>query len=243
MPLLLVLVIVLPPLLLVLGLGLGAAGASWWWLRRSRLHKQPSIADAAAAAAAEAAALEAGMGASEPSAKSVDFLRGKDGKGPLLPPSIHIVASCASVQLPSCKACLPAGLPLAEPSPPHLAGLHTAGVRQHLHAALQAPESPSALTAAMQLVERAGGSGCASPGGGEPAGLCPPAGVGHRKTASMDLGQLVRAGPSVISQVGRESRGLGVAAPLCLGALPQPLQQRQESAWGACTARCLAPGA
>ncbi len=217
MPLLLVLVIVLPTLLLLLGVGLGAAGTWWWWVRRSRPH-EPAAPGEVSAAAAEAAALAAALEAAEPLATWASLPHRKDSKL-ALPPCIHIAASCASLQPPSTsapsstKVCAPVGLCLAASPPARPAGAPAARSRRHLPAPLRTP-SPGILRTAMQAAQPADGSAGASTCGGEPAVVLQPVRVGHRKTASMDLGQLVRAGPSVISQVREARRGVKIVAPV-----------------------------
>lgn len=209
MALLLALVIALPPVLLLLGLVLGASGAWWWWVRRSRQHGPLSLCDSSQAAAAAAAAMADVLEAADPSATSTDQRASKGGELALLPPGIHIVASCASLK-PSSRSAhssnsfLPLGPRLAVPSQPSAARQPAAGTGLHCPAALQAPRSPDvhAVAAATQLADLAGGSDSASPVGRESDRVLRPAWGGHRKTASMDLGQLVRGGPSVLSQVG-----------------------------------------
>lgn len=209
MPAFVPLLIALPPLLLLLGIVLGLTGARWWWRRR-----------AAALAERQAADEEAAAGASDAAEVAVALPPGRKASAAKLQRGIHIVASSAS--LPS-EACLPLSLrlgaadtpPVPMPAPPLRYG---AGAGAHRPARLQtpdptqpdspggcdlggsgsaaAPPSIDVLSAEEQLRSLVGsgmgGSGSLSPGGP----------MGHRKTGSMDLGQLVRAGPFVISQVG-----------------------------------------
>lgn len=147
MALLLALVIALPPVLLLLGLVLGASGAWWWWVRRSRQHGPLSLCDSSQAAAAAAAAMADVLEAADPSATSTDQRASKGGELALLPPGIHIVASCASLK-PSSRSAhssnsfLPLGPRLAVPSQPSAARQPAAGTGLHCPAALQAPRSP-----------------------------------------------------------------------------------------------------
>ena len=200
MPVLLVLVIVLPPALLVLGLALGVAGVRWWTARAGGAggcrRAQPQDEEAAMAA------LQAGCDTTVPSStapSSIVLPQGRKGSavGTAAPPAFQLVASCGSLQplsrssdAPS-EACLPLALRLAAPSP-----LRYSGVSQ--------PGSPAGAAAAslhrggLAGLALAGSASSLSPGGGD---------VGHRKTLSLELGQLMRAGPSAISQVRGGGRG------------------------------------
>ena len=214
MSLLLALVITLPPLLLLLGLGLGVAAARWWWARRAAaLASHQATADEEAATA-EAAAVS--VATEVPS--SVALPQGRKASEAKLPRCIHVVASSVALQ----PAAIPAGIeagPLATPCAAAAAVLTHPGaatvaaeqaavdVNGGRRAAAQHDSSPSSgpapaagcdplLAAEEQLRSLVGGSmggsGSLSPGGP----------LEHRKAAgSMDLGTLVRAGPSVISQV------------------------------------------
>lgn len=175
---LVILLAVLPPVLLLLGVGLGVVASRWWASHRSAAADgcdTPTCSDVEAAVAAPALSIALPPGRKASSAKL-------QGGG-----AIHVVACSASLQ------------PIAVPAP---GGSPFAGRRQR-PAALRTPDPTQpdaggeAATAEEQLRSLVGGgmggSGSLSPGGVRGH---------HRKTTSMDLGQLVRAGPSIISQVG-----------------------------------------
>lgn len=216
---LLVLVIVLPPLLLLLGLGLGVAAARWWWARRAAALAQQQAADDEEAAATTAATI--GVASAVPS--SVALPPGRKASEAKLPRCIHVVASSASTQLSSIPSSTEAAAgrlaAAAAPKPPvaveQAADQADAAAGCGRHAAVQPDGTPTgglagagALAAGCDPLSAAeeqlrslvggsmGGSGSLSPGGP----------MGHHKAGSMDLGTLVRAGPSVISQVRRRWR-------------------------------------
>ena len=177
---LVILVAVLPPLLLLLGIAMGVAGARWWAARRA--------AAANACASCASADVEAAA-ASNLLPLSITLPPGRKASSAKLQGSgsaIHVVASASG---------------LTAAAPPPAGGSPLASRRGRLRpVALHTPEAASLDASAATAEEQLrclvggsmGGSGSLSPGG--QAG-------GHRKTASTDLGQLVRAGPSVISQV------------------------------------------
>lgn len=191
MPALLVLVAMLPPLLLLLGLGLGAAGARWWWICRAAALRAASSSGideetaAVTAAVPLATLLPAGRKASSTKRES-------NGAG-----AIHIMASCAATRSDAVEAPLPAmGLRVAAPPPPALSllGGELRLAPSHTSDSMAPADALACDTALAEEQLRSlvgarlgGGSGSLSPS--------------HRKTASMDFNQLLRAGPSVIAQV------------------------------------------
>ena len=221
---LLVLVIVLPPLVLLLGMGLGAAGARWWWARRAAaLAACQAAVDEEAAAVGVATAVPSAV-ALPPGRKA------SAAKLPRSIHVVASSASLQPSSIPSSTdACLPLGQRLASaghtPPPPVPAaagqaaalGCGSAGRAAALlldgspsvggcgsGAALAHPAACDPLSAEEQLRSLVGGSMGGSglvPGSMAGSGSLSPGGqLGHRKTASLDLGTLVRAGPSVISQ-------------------------------------------
>ena len=219
---LLVLVIVLPPVLLLLGIGIGVAGARGWAARGSAAgpNQQEQLAGGgdieACTALASAVPSTAGATASlllppgrKASSKQL-FGFGSSGRG------IHIVASSTFLGPPSRSApSSEAGPPLclrltsASTSPTPGGGNGGGGSRagRLRPPALQTPDptqpdSPgigNGVTAAAAAPVAAWGLQDALRGGGGSNSAFGP--LAHRKTLSMDLSQLVRAGPSVIGQV------------------------------------------
>ncbi|PRW57603.1 serine threonine- kinase drkC [Chlorella sorokiniana] len=215
MSLLLALVIALPPLLLLLGLGLGVAAARWWWARRAAAlaAHQAAEDEEAAVQAAETISLATAV----PSA--VALPQGRKASEAKLPRCIHVVASSASLVPRATTAStepgvpavhLPAAAALVPPAAAAAAAEQAAaGTGSGRRGAAPRDGSPTGgpgralattgcdplLAAEEQLRSLVGGSmggsGSLSPGGP----------LGHHKAGSMDLGTLVRAGPSVISQV------------------------------------------
>lgn len=220
MSVLLVLVIVLPPLVLLLGLGAGAAAARWWWVRRAAgLAEHQAAGDEEAAVAAVVAT---GVATAVPS--SVALPPGRKASDAKLPRCIHVVASSASLQpspipsssIPSSTEARPlaSGPAAAAAATPPAAAVEqaAAGGSSGRRAAVPPDGSPTVLGG--PAVPRAIAPGCdpllaaeeqlRSLVGGSMGGsgsLSPGGPLGRQRAGSMDLGTLVRAGPSIISQV------------------------------------------
>ena len=218
---LLVLLIVVPPLLLIVGIGVGVAAARWWWGWR-----WAGAAAAAAAAADEEQGLGSGVSTAVPSsstASTADLPPGRKASkaGPL---SIHIVASSCSLPLPSRSSAQLSADALA----PLELSLGSASASPPLAQRLARPpplQTPDPTLPDEDCGEQAAAAAAAAPhrrlvsltslGGGAISPLA------HRKTLSLDLGQLVRAGPGVINQVRGARRWLaGAGAMHCQGLLP-----------------------
>ncbi|KAI3434599.1 hypothetical protein D9Q98_002667 [Chlorella vulgaris] len=188
---LLVLVIVLPPILLLLGIAVGVAGAHWWWARH---RAAPS-----AGKAATSGDIERGT-----SASLAPLTGGKHGLGGTIT-SIHIIASgsLSSDANPSSRGASSQLSPLraasASASPP-LAHRLARPPAIRTPDPMQPDDVGEELAGLPAGVQRRHAS-LASLVQGASSSMSPLAGLTHRKTLSLDFGQLVRAGPAAINQV------------------------------------------